>query len=91
MIRGKFVLYSLGDFIFNNKSNYPYGYIAKLYFRAESIEVRVYPFMTYNADDCLQPALVDEDLFREISQAFSIHPDMIRQDKLGFHFAVRLK
>lgn len=98
MINNKFVLYSLGNFVFNSngtdfkkKNKPPYGYIAKLYFYDNDIKLRIYPIMTNNLINFWQPYPVEENQFQNIIMTFNIDTTTTGKDEMGYYFQINLE
>lgn len=77
----QWVVYSIGNFMFNSPGRYahynapPYGLIAKLIVRSENNEItlscKLYPIITDNKQTHYQPSFVTELQFNEICQLLS--------------------
>lgn len=79
--QNQWVVYSIGNFMFNSPGRYahykapPYGFIAKLIISAENeainLSCRLYPIVTDNKQTHYQPSFVTEQQFDEICQLLS--------------------
>jgi poly-gamma-glutamate capsule biosynthesis protein CapA/YwtB (metallophosphatase superfamily)/UDP-N-acetylmuramyl pentapeptide synthase len=93
MIHGKLVLYSLGDFLFNHDTDTSgeiCGYVARLRFADDSVEVRIYPIAARDANGRLRPHPVEPEEFQKLAQRFQIPSVMGRTDEKGRYFAVKV-
>ena len=75
----KFVLYSMGNFVFNStgdglKNKAPFGYVTKLLIEKDSLRVRLYPIATYNPDTFWQPHPVTDEQFDKVLNYYPV-PD----------------
>jgi UDP-N-acetylmuramyl pentapeptide synthase len=102
-VGGKFVLYSLGNFVFNSngdmfisKNRPKYGYLSKLLIPKDpqtAIKLRLYPFFAYNPESFWQPYPVTDEQFRELLQH---HPqssdsrETIGRDEYGHYREILL-
>lgn len=96
-IQGKFVIYSIGNFVFNSdgtpfiENNKPkFAYVSKLLINKDSVRLRLYPIAAYNPETFWQPHPVTEKQFNELLQARTFKTEMIMKDELGHYLEVIL-
>jgi UDP-N-acetylmuramyl pentapeptide synthase len=92
-VRGKFVLYSLGDFVFNHDTGtdgQSYGCVAKLCFSDDSVEVRVYPIAVRGESGRLRPHPVEVKDFQSVAQMFQIPSSLGKMDERGYYFSIQI-
>lgn len=90
LICGKFVIYSIGNFVFDSndgdfikKNMPPNAYVAKLLINKDSVRLRLYPIAAYNPDTFLQPYPVTEEQFSELLSRHPMEPEVIKRDDIG--------
>jgi hypothetical protein len=76
-IKGKIVVYSLGNFVFNTtgidldaSGKSPYGIVARLSVDTRSVLLKLYPIYAHNMNTFFTPCPVDEQQFKEFLQNF---------------------
>ena len=96
-IKDKFVLYSLGNFVFNHngiefvKRNIPpYAYVSKLYIKNNNISLRLYPLDAYNPRTFWQPRPVSKEQLDDIMYNYTIAKERIKQDEIGYYAEIKL-
>lgn len=89
-IGGKFVIYSIGNFVFNsngvdfiNKNKPPIGYVSKLFISKEYIRLRLYPILTYNPTTFWQPYPLTAEQFKEYLGHNLNTQEAISRDEMG--------
>ena len=94
-IDGKFVLYSLGNFVFNHngrefarKNKPPFAYVAKLHISKEDIELRLYPIFAANKQCFWQPYPVIEEQLEELFRTWPAKTDMVKKDEIGYYLEI---
>jgi poly-gamma-glutamate capsule biosynthesis protein CapA/YwtB (metallophosphatase superfamily) len=91
MIHGKFVLYSLGDYVFNHSTgDQPYGCVVKLCFADESVEVRIYPVAARDKEGRLRPHPVEVEDFQRVAQIFRVPSSLGKMDERGYYFTLKI-
>jgi poly-gamma-glutamate capsule biosynthesis protein CapA/YwtB (metallophosphatase superfamily) len=97
--RGKPVIYSLGNFVFNSngadfmrKNSLVYGFVCRLLLGAKGVALRLYPIYTYNPKTFWQPHPASAEQCSEIA-AFLRKGGLdsaVEKDELGHFFPVPL-
>jgi hypothetical protein len=91
IIHGGFVLYSLGDFIFNHSSgDQPCGYVTRLRFYDDFAEVGVYPVTVRGEDGRLRPHPATLEEFQQVAHTFHIPSGLGKMDEKGYYFAMQV-
>ena len=85
-INGKFVIYQIGNFVFNHnciefiKQNKPkFAYMPKLFVNKEETKLRLYPLMAYNPYTFWQPRPITDDEFAELQSHHPAPPNSIKK------------
>jgi len=95
---GKFVVYALGNFVFNTtgvdldaSGQLPYGVISQLHFDDDGVKMRLYPIYTHNLNTFFQPCPVNEVQFNEFLKGFIGKKKFIKaQDDLGYYLEMSI-
>lgn len=94
-VNGKFVMYSVGNFVFNQsgnefvKRNIPaYAYVPKLFINKDFVKIRFYPIDAYNPRTFWQPKPVTDEQFEELKFAYKIPQDIVGHDSIGYYFEI---
>lgn|GEM_PF-6462231 len=98
-INGKFVIFSIGNFVFNHngdlfitKNKPKYGCLAKLAINKESVKLKLYPFFVFNPECDFQPyPVTDEQLEEFIKHYPPIAFERINCDEFGYYLEVNLE
>jgi len=76
-IADRWVMYSVGNGVFNSDGEYekrgmpPYGFVARLLLRGDGLQVRLYPILTNNHQTFWQPRLLKPDEFQHMLSALN--------------------
>ena len=96
-INNKFVIYSIGNFVFNQtgvefakKNIQPFAYVAKLKFDKESINLSLYPIDAYNPRTFWQPCPVSARQMKEVKLAYNIPQEIIKKDSIGYYTEMQI-
>jgi len=96
-INGKFVIYSIGNFVFNgdddsfiSKGHPTLGYVAKLFINSLSVKLRLYPIFQSNMRTFWQPNFLDNEQFKSYLNYCCIAQEVIKQDELGRYISLEL-
>jgi UDP-N-acetylmuramyl pentapeptide synthase len=97
LIDGKFVLNSLGNFVFNSngdafvtKNRPKCGYLSKLLVSEESIKLRLYPFFAFNPECAFQPYPVTDEQFADLLARHPVSIDTSGKDEYGHYREIEL-
>ena len=97
IINNKFVIYSLGNFVFNHNGDLfvssgkpKYGYVSKLFVSGDSISLRLYPIFIFNPECNFQPYPVSREQLNDLLNHHPVSLDSIESDEHGFYRAIDL-
>jgi hypothetical protein len=96
--KGKLVVYSLGDFVFNTtgldriKGNYSmYNLVAKIKFSENNVFLKLYPIYGHNMDTFFQPYPVTEHQMEHFTTDFlGINKFKQDKDELGYYLSIKI-
>lgn len=93
---GKYIVYSIGNGVFNSDGEYnrrfvaPYSFIAQLRIGKEKLKMRLYPIYSDNLATFWQPCFLNESQFKHMNwmlQSYGSSKDMSQQqDKQGRYY-----
>ncbi len=96
-IGDKFVIYSLGNFIFNYSGNIviknnipPYNYVSKLFISEKDVYLRLYPIDGHNKRTFWQPKPVSDEQLQELCAGYNIQTNLIKQDEIGKYIEIKV-
>lgn len=91
--QGKFIIYSIGNGVFNNDGEYKqkqalsYGFLVRLNILTQ--EIYLYPIYTNNLKTFWQPRRVVEDEFKQLQEIYKENGFIADQDEFGFLFRLK--
>lgn len=86
-VLGKWVVYSLGNGVFNSDGEYtrrsmpPYSFFGQLKINKDEVLLKLYPLHTNNLENFWQPQPVDEEQFKHVIQIIKSRGGIIGDDK----------
>ena len=90
----KFIIYSVGNGIFNSNGEYekqkalPYGFLTRI--NILNKELQLYPIFTNNLKTFWKPRFVTEDEFIQLKTIYKEDSFITDKDELGFFFKLQL-
>jgi len=88
-IKGRWVVYSIGNGVFNSDGEYqrrgmpPYGFFTRLFIAGDAVKIGLYPILTDNLQTFWQPRLVDAAGFQNVLAVLRERGVRIRDDGAG--------
>lgn len=94
---GKWIVYGLGNFVFNAPGRYqkldvePYSAVARLVEMEGAMSLRLYPIFSDNLITDYQPRFVTEDEFEGLTEREDLESLQSAVDEFGFYFELPMK